>query len=103
MFPGLTAPATGSYTEADAAPGYSGEYRVAIGDYDLCSASCADAMGQTASPQGMFNLTFTDPGPSQTSGNGGVFWTAPHGTVVISMPARPNGSQSGTLIANVTF
>ena len=99
-FSTLTTLTAGSYTQADASS-YSGDFPLSISDFYVCSADCLDATGKPSSPQGTFALTITDPGPTQVV-SGVTFWS-PHGTLIVVMPARPNGAQSGSVTAHVTF
>ncbi len=95
----------GTYGNADAAPGFGGEYLVGTtGAYVLCSDSdnCNDAQGNTLPPQGSFDLVITDPGPS-TSAGGGTLWSAPQGTLTVTMPAQVGGAESGTVTVAVTL
>ena len=102
---GETSLTGGSYTNAQAAPGYGAEYLVGqTGAYVLCSTSdnCSDAQGNVAPAQGSFSLTVTDPGPAETVGTA-MLWTAPQGTLTVTMPAQPLGAESGTVTVNVTL
>lgn len=102
---GNTALTQGTYTNADAAPGFGAEYLVGLtGAYVLCSTSdnCSDAQGNVSSPQGSFSLTVADSGPSVSAG-GGTLWSAPQGTLTVTMPAQPLGAESGTVTVAVTF
>src|SRR5262249_13582182 len=95
----------GDYSEADAAPGFGATYVVGTsGSYLLCSSSgnCTTAMGAPTSAQGTFDLTITDPGPSQGSG-AATLWNAPQGTLEITLPAQPGGALSGAVMVNVTL
>jgi hypothetical protein len=102
---GETALTQGTYTNADAAPGFGAEYLVGLtGAYVLCSTSdnCSDAQGNVSSPQGSFSLAVADPGPSVSAG-GGTLWSAPQGTLTVTMPAQPLGAESGMVTVAVTF
>jgi hypothetical protein len=102
---GETALTEGTYTDADAAPGFGAEYLVGVtGAYVLCSTSdnCSDAQGDPSPAQGTFSLTVTSPGPTQTAG-GGTLWSAPQGTLTVTMPAQPGGAETGTVMVVVTL
>jgi hypothetical protein len=94
----------GTYTEADAAPGFGAEYIVGnTGGYLLCSTSgnCSSE-GSIVPAQGSFLLTVSNTGPTQTAG-GGTLWSASDGTLAVTMPAAPGGGVIGTVTVNVTF
>ncbi len=102
---GQTALTQGPYTDGDAAPGFGAEYLVGLtGAYMLCSTSdnCSDAQGDPVPAQGTFSLTVTSPGPVQTAG-GGTLWSAPQGTLTVTMPAQPGGAETGTVTVVVTL
>jgi hypothetical protein len=105
-FPSQTTLTDGSYTEADAAPGFGAEYTVgtgaASGAYLLCSDNCNNAQGQAVPAQGTFDLSISSPGASQGAG-GATLWSAPQGTLSIFMPAQSGGNVAGTVTVNVTL
>ncbi len=101
----LTTPAPGTYTDADAAPGFGSDYLVGLtGVYVMCSTAqnCTDAKGNSMPPQGSFSLTLTSSGTS-LSANGATLWSAPQGTLTATLPAQPKGSESGTVVVTVTL
>jgi hypothetical protein len=102
---GETTLTRGTYTNADAAPGFGAEYLVGVtGAYVLCSTSdnCSDAQGDAVPAQGSFSLAVTDPGPAQTVGSA-TLWATPQGTLTVTMPAQPGGAETGTVMVVVTL
>jgi hypothetical protein len=98
---GMSTLTAGVYTLANAAPGAGAEYLVGTSAvWDMCTSSnCSDGQGNTSTPQGSFTLDVTDPGPE----TGGSFWSAPKGSLLLTLPAQPSGSASGMVTVNVTL
>jgi len=103
---GQTMLTAGTYTDSNVAPGYGAEFVPSPGvSYLLCSPGgpkCNDTHGNPIPPQGSFTLIVTDPGPS-SSAPGATQWTAPQGTLTLTLPAQPNSAATGTVTVNITL
>ena len=92
--------ATGTYTLADA-PAAGGTYLMGTTSlWAMCNNNmCTDGQGNQVANQGTFTLMIGDPGPATN----GILWTSSHGSLVMTLPADPNTTASGTATVMATF